>query len=330
MQTMLRRVTAAVSALLAIGILVVVPMVSAQTGLGQGLEIAPPLIDLKANPGQVLHPQIRLRNITPQTLVVTSQYNDFVAAGEEGTPKLLLKNNEQSPYSIKGWLSSIESVSLAPQEQKTITVTINVPGNASPGGHYGVVRFTGAPPEADQTAVSLSASVGTLMLVTVSGNVKESAQIAQIYTSQNKKVRSLFEYGPVTISTRVQNTGNIHIQPTGTVTVNNMLGRRVANFQLNQNKGNVLPQSVRRFDVSLNNKLMFGRYKVMVDAVYGSNNTITSKTAYFWVIPYKLIILVLAAIAFIIFMIRRYNRLIVKRAQKGSNHDGRNKSSKKS
>lgn len=298
------------------------------SGSGQGLEIAPPLLSLTADRGQVLHSEMRLRNVTTQTLVVQAQYNDFVAGGEEGQPKLLLKGNEQSPYSIKDWLSTIEALTLAPQEQRTIDVTVTVPKNAAPGGHYGVIRFTGAAPETDQTTVSLSASVGTLMLVTVSGNVKEAAQIAEIYTSQNGKKRSMFEYGPVTISTRVQNTGNVHFQPTGTVTVTNMFGKRVSNFQLNQTKGNVLPQSTRRFDVTLNKKLLFGRYKVMADVVYGKDNTIISKSMSFWVIPYKLIAICLAVLALLIFLIRRYNRLIVKKAQ-GKSHGPKKRKTKK-
>lgn len=323
----LRRLLTVLSAT---AVLLLPGLAAAQSSGGQGLEIAPPLLNLTANPGDALHTEIRLRNVTTKTLAAHAQYNDFVAGGEEGQPKLLLNNNEQSPYSIKDWLNSIDALTLAPQEQRTVNLTINVPQNASPGGHYGVIRFTGAAPEADNTSVSLSASVGTLILIRVSGNVKESAQIAQIYTSQNNKHRSLFEYGPISISTRVQNTGNVHIQPSGTVTVNNMFGRRVANFQLNQTKGNILPQSIRRFDATLNNKLLFGRYKVMADIVYGKDNTITSRTAYFWVIPYKLIIIILAILAAIIFLIRRYNRLIVKRANRGAGDGAKKKSAKKS
>jgi len=320
-----RRLLVAITALI---LLLIPSIVAAQAG--QGLEISPPLLSLNADPGQVLHADMRVRNVTSQTLLSHAQYNDFVAGGEDGQPKILLNDTEQSPYSIKDWLGSIATVSLAPHEQKSIAVTITVPSNASPGGHYGVIRFTGTPPELDQSAVSLSASVGTLILVTVSGNIHEQAKLIEISTSQNNKNRSLFEYGPITITARVQNTGNVHLQPQGTITVTNMWGKRVANFQVNQSKGNVLPQSIRRFSVTLNNKLLFGRYKIMADVVYGKDSTIVSRSAYFWVIPYKLIVIILAILVLIVFLIRRYNRLIVKRARKGSGDGAKKKSNKKS
>lgn len=312
----------------AIGALLFIPVISSAQQAGQGLEIAPPLIELKADPGQILTTQIRLTNVTTQTLVARAQYNDFVADGESGKPKLLLDNSEQSPYSIKDWLSSIPSVTLVSREQKTLDVSINVPKNASPGGHYGVIRFTGAPPNVDQSAVSLSASIGSLVLVTVSGNVQEQAHIAQIFTSQNNKQRSIFEYGPVAITTRIENTGNVHIQPSGTIRVTNMFGKTVGTFQFNQTLGNVLPKSTRRFDNLLQNKFMFGRYKIQADIVYGTKKTIVSGSATFWVIPYKLILLGLAAIILLVFLIRRYNRYILNKAQKRRENATNNKNQK--
>jgi hypothetical protein len=297
----------------------------AQTNTGQGLEISPPLINLKADPGQVLHAKMGVRNVTTQTVAVKAQYDDFVAGGEEGQPKLLLDGSEKSPYSIKDWLSTPANEVLIPQQQKIIDITVTVPKDASPGGHYGVVRFTALPPDATDTSVSLSASIGSLILVNVSGAVTEKASIVELSASQHGKKRSLFEYGPITISTRVSNGGNIHLQPTGRIRVTNMFGSQAGSFEVNPNKGNVLPQSIRRFDQVLNRKLLFGRYKIQADLVYGTDKKIISSSATFWVIPYKLIVLVVTGLALLVFLIRRYNKLILKRAQKskkrGKKHD---------
>ncbi len=296
---------------------------------GQGLEISPPLIELKADPGQTVSTQIKLRNVTKGALVTKDEINDFVAAGENGEPKLLLDQNEQSPYSIKNWLSTIPSVTLQPGEQKVIPITMNVPMNASPGGHYGVVRFTGRPPEIEDTGVSLSASIGSLILVNVSGNVSEQAKISDMYTASGDKRRSIFEYGPINIVEKIQNTGNVHFKPKGTVRLTNMFGKEVASYQLNDKSGNVLPGSTRKFDQTYNKKLLFGRYKAQADVVYGSDSKILSRTISFWVIPYKLILIVIALIVLIIFGIKRYNRHIVKRAGKKSSSDKDEKKNKK-
>lgn len=309
------------TAILVLFVLVITPLVHAQQasqGQGQGLEISPPLAELKADPGQVINTTLRIRNVTQQTLVVSSEVNDFTAGGEDGQPKLLLEEGESSPYSVKEWISTIPEVTLKAGEQQPVTITLRVPGNASPGGHYGVVRFTGTPPGLEGTGVSLSASIGQLILVNVSGNVIESAKIAEIFTSQNNKRSGFFEYGPITLVERIENTGNVHVKPSGTVRVTNMFGKETASFSLNEKGGNVLPSSVRKFEQQLDKKLLFGRYTISVDAVYGADNKITTGSSTFWVIPYKLILMAIAAIVLIIFLIKRYNRHIVKKASKKS------------
>lgn len=303
-------------------------IVSAQTA-GQGLEIAPPLVDLKADPGQTIKTQIRVRNVTKDPLVIKAQFEDFVANGEDGQPKILLKEGEKSPYSIKDWLVSTSGVTLASGQRESIEVIVNVPKDASPGGHYGVVRFTGAPPEIADTGVSLSASVGTLVLVNVSGNVSQSAKVIELFTSKNGKRGSLFEYGPLSVTTRVQNTGNTHFQPKGTLQVTNMFGKNVLVEQFNQDNRNVLPGSIRKFEQNINKKWLFGRYTVKADVVYGTDSQITSASKTFWVIPYKLIIIFILAIALLVFIIKRYNTYIVNRAKKKQQDDGSTKKSKK-
>lgn len=314
--------------LLSVTLVVPIQNVFAQ-GAGQGLEIGPPLLDLKANPGQTLTAQIRLRNVTTQPLVARAQYEDFVSSGEDGQPKLLLEGSgETSPYSIKSWLSTTPNMTLNAQEQKTITLTITVPADAAPGGHYGVVRFTGAPPEVDESAVSLSASIGTLVLINVSGDVREEAKFAELFSSQDGKKRNLFEYGPITITARIQNSGNIHIQPSGVIRVTNMFGKEVGSFQLNQNKGNVLPASIRKFEQKLDKKLLFGRYTVQADLVYGAEKNIINAKHTFWVVPYKLIAIGIISIALLIFFVRTYNRFILSRAGKRETNNGDSKKSK--
>ncbi len=331
--TYLRNIIRGVGILTLLAVLVPIHGVSNAQQAGQALEITPTVINLEADPGQVIEDtQIKIRNITDQTLVVRAQYNDFVAGDEEdGTPRLLLdedENAEPSPYTIKDWLQTIPEVTLEANEQKVINVTLNVPENASPGGHYGVIRFTGTPPEVDSSAVSLSASIGSLILVRVSGDVSEQANIAELYTSKDGEKRSMFEYGPVTINTRFENSGNVHVQPSGTVTVRDMFGRTVESYNFNENKGNVLPQSIRRFENVLEKELLFGKFTVQADIVYGSDNSIVSSSTSFWVIPYKLIALGVAVLIGLIIGLKQYNRFIIRQSEKGRGN-GKDSSKKK-
>lgn len=293
----------------------IAPIVGAQSKQGQGLEISPPLSEIKANPGQTVVTKLKVRNVTSETLVVKAEVNDFTAAGEDGQPKLLLEEGEVSPYSIKDWITTISELTLAPKEQESVTIKMAVPNSASPGGHYGVVRFTGSPPGLEDSGVSLSASIGTLILVNISGDVTEQATIEEVYASQNGAKRSLFEYGPITLVERIKNTGNVHIKPSGTIRVTNMFNREVASYSFNEAGGNVLPDSIRKFEQKLDKKLLFGRFKIQADIVYGSDNKIISDSASFWVIPYKVIAMIIAGIILLIFFIRKYNKFIVRRSK---------------
>ncbi|HUC19877.1 MAG TPA: hypothetical protein VMR98_00060, partial [Candidatus Polarisedimenticolaceae bacterium] len=163
----------------------------------QGLEISPPVIEVKADPGQTLTLQIRLRDVSSGPLVVRAGADDFGAKGENGDPQILLDEEEATRYSLKFWVQPLPSFSLVPQEVKTIPVKIVVPANAEPGGHYGVIRFTGTPAALEGTGVSLTASIGALVLLRVSGEITEQLKAVDFYTSKEAKKAGFFETGPI-------------------------------------------------------------------------------------------------------------------------------------
>jgi len=295
---------------------------------GQALEIGPTLITLAADPGETVTTDIKIRNVSSGSLIVQGEINDFVASGEDGTPKILLDDeaSKNNPYSIKSWISPLPELSLVSKQIETQSVIISVPQNAAPGGYYGVVRFTSTPPELKGTGVSLSASIGSLILLKINGDVKESMSISEFYATQNDgSAKSLFEIAPIQFIARIKNDGNIHETPSGQITITDMFNNKIAAVNVNLNKNNVLPGSIRKFEQPLDssvigNKMLFGRYKAELKLTYGSDNQAITQTIEFWVIPYTLIttiIIVLVGGFFgLRFAIRRYNKHIVELAMK--------------
>lgn len=314
-----------VVSLLASLLMIGAPLASAATpGGGQALEIAPPILTLSANPGQTLKIPIKLRDVSSGKLAVTNQINDFVAAGEDGTPKILTDTKQTSPFSLKDWISPLAPFTLSPQQIQTVNVTITVPKNASPGGHYGVIRFTGRAPQLNSTGVSLSASLGALVLLTVSGKLHEQLSLQELSANKNGKTGSLFQSAPVDFTVRLKNTGNVQEQPSGYILVTDMFGKTVAAININQPPRYVLPDSIRKFTGELGksnigNKRLFGRYHAKLTLTYGANKQTLTGSMTFWVIPYKLIaiviILLIAAFFVLRYLLRRYNQSIVRRAQ---------------
>lgn len=290
---------------------------------GQALEIGPPVINLSADPGQTIKTNISIRDISSTNLLVKGQVNDFTADGEDGTPKILLDPNETSPYSLKGWLSALPEMVLKPKEVRELPITISVPSNASPGGYYGIVRFTGTPPELNGTGVSLSASLGSLILLKVNGDATHKLSVAEFSVNHNGKGGPVFETAPLTFVARLSNTGNIHETPSGLVTITDMFGHQLATLGVNQPPHDVLPGSIRRFETSLDstnigNKFLFGKYTAVLTLDYGTNQKVDA-TITFWVIPYTLITVIIVALIAgffgIRFLVKRYNRHILSKAR---------------
>lgn len=293
---------------------------------GQALEIAPPVLNIRANPGETVRSKISLRDVSTSPLVVKNQVNDFIANGEDGTPRILLDETEAepSPYSLKEWIQALPEFTLQPREVTELPLTIRVPADATPGGYYAVIRFTATPPGLEGSGVSLSASLGTLVLLRVNGDAKEEMSIEQFAATKNGDVKHLFESAPINFSTRVKNSGSSHEQPTGQIAVKDMFGNAVGNVNVNLTQSNVLPGSIRRFEHALDkavigNKFLFGRYTADLTMTYGTDGQRLSSSTSFWVIPYRLIgfaillIIILVVVARI--ALKRYTERAVERSR---------------
>lgn len=322
---MFRRTTLSALALtMAFAQLLPLTAAAAPADVGQALEIAPPVLNLKADPGQTIKSTINLRDVSTSPLVVRNQINDFVANGEDGTPRILLDADATSPYSLKTWIQPLPQFTLKPKQVNALPLTIRVPANASPGGYFAVVRFTATPPGVEGSGVSLSASLGTLILLRVNGDAKEAMNIVEFSANKNGQKKSLIESAPVTFVTRVRNQGNLQEQPIGQIAIKDMFGNAVANVNVNLNQNNVLPGSIRRFESPLDNsvignRVLFGRYTADLKMTYGSNGQTLTQSISFWVIPYRLVafaIILLVIIAIVIrIAIRRYNERLIERSR---------------
>lgn len=311
------------------------PQGQARAESGQAFSISPPLIELKANRGQTVNATIKFTNLSGGELVIKTQFNDFGAKDETGEPNIIFDDAQSTTYSLKNWIASPQPFKIAAKETKTLNFPITVPNDAEPGGHYAVIRFTGSAPELEQSGVSLTGSIGSLVLLQVAGDIKEQAELSEfspatVSYKQNGDPQytntSFFETGPLGFVQRIKNSGNVHIKPTGTIELFNVFGAKVSTIRVNGDPTDpknppksVLPQSVRRFGESTNDAgWLFGYYTAKLNLSYGQGQQQLSQTIGFWVIPYKLIILVLVIGVGLFFLlrtaIRRYNAHIIGKA----------------
>lgn len=294
------------------------------TGSSQALEISPPVVNLSGDPGETVKTQISIRDVANTPLIVTGQVNDFRAKDESGNPDIILDSTEDNPYSMKSWYGPLSKLTLQPKKIENLTVTINIPKNAAPGGYYSTIRFTATAPGIDSSGVSLSASLGALVLMRVKGDAKEQMTVGEFGTYDNfGRPAWLFESQPVDFVLRVKNEGNLHEQPVGQATVKDMFGNNIGLVNINLERNNVLPASTRKFTGTLDNavlgdRFLFGRYTADLVVSYGANGQKAITTVAFWVLPWKLIIVIVVGLIggfFLLrFGLRRYNDYILSRS----------------
>ena len=282
-----------------------------------GISISPVRFELTANPGDVLENKIKVFNPTDSVISLKIISEDFKAVGEEGHVSIDINEREEDEkiYSLKSWITTQPNeFILNPKETKVISFLIEIPKNAEPGGKYGSVipTITGSVGE-EFTGAKVSSSVAALVLLVVSGDIKEKL-IIDSFT-----VPSFQEYGPVPFEMKFKNKGTVHVKPKGYIIVTDWFGKNVVELELPQK--NVMPEATRKVEAEWDTKWLFGKYTASIIGVYGtSNENLIPRTITFWVLPWKLmlgILAVLLVIFVILFLSRKRLRMAAKILLKG-------------
>jgi hypothetical protein len=262
------------------------------------ITVVPPSFELYANPGESVSEKLRVRNDSDSDAQYQVVVEDFKAVGEEGSIDLI-DDQSNTSYSLAKWVNpSLKSFFLKAGEEREVSFTITVPKDAEPGGHYAsvLVQVGGsANPQAGSAAVT--PRVGSLLLLRVSGNVREDAVVETFKTT-----KSYYDKGPVTFELRLKNTGNNHIRPKGTIVITNMFGQKVTEVTLNGL--NVLPGAIRKMDTKWSfTALLANRYTADVVATYGSQNKNLTASTSFIIFPKYLLIVYGSILLLIIILI---------------------------
>ena len=292
---------------------------------GNGLRISPVRQELILAQGQEEQYEIEITNVSGGPLTVVSVINDFESDGESGQPRILTGANESSPFSLSNFVTLPDQFALDSGESETVTIDVSVPQDIAPGGYFGVVRFASGPDDDAQNIV-LSASVGSLLLVNVPGDVQEGMELNFIEPRTDGEGGRFFESSPDAIAVSLENTGNSILKPFGKITVKNMFGSEVFTYEFNdddQIRANVLPKSSRVFEDSVSSLGRIGRYTIESTISYGEGggNIITASTT-FWIVPWRILAVAIIGIGFIGWAstsgLKMYNRRVVERSKKNS------------
>jgi hypothetical protein len=257
---------------------------------------------------------INLKNITTARITAQATIYDFESDNESGNPKIITNTNQISPHSIRKFVQGLSDVSLDVNEQKSIQLTINVPKDTSPGAYYGIVRYRAVPVGQNAPApgeLSLSASVGTIVLVSVPGEIREQVQLTDLHIYRGGYDGSFFIRPPEKVGVEIRNLGNGFVKPFGVVEIKNIFGKNVYTYQLNKTnpRSNILPSSNRIFTDNIKNVNQLGRYTVSASVSYGTGGQVLTMKKTFWYIPLWLAVTIAVVLLVLIYLaVRAYRR----------------------
>jgi hypothetical protein len=295
----------------------------------QALTISPARAEITGDPGETISDSFLLINEQNSDETFYTSVENFDSQGESGTP-----NFTSSKEGLPTWIKVTDKVVLKKGERVKVPYSVVIPKDADSGGHFAAIFLSTVPPSTKDSQVSVGAKVGMLVLLKVTGNVTEKGGLLTFILKEEKKVLTSL---PINFVYRFKNDGNDRVKPEGQITIKNMFGVMTASIDANQAMGNILPKSIRRYEVHYGEKegpavsapffeqvkfqmdnFAFGLYFADLDLKFGNQGTAHSSLTYFmfpWQLLTVVLVIALLAIALLTLMLRKYNQWIIKQAR---------------
>jgi len=289
----------------------------------QGIRIAvSPLIrDVSIDPGESKELEMEVFNNSDFDLEMAPMVLNFRDGGEGKVsfinPLEIEKSiDEGKEFLLSQWIEIDSAPFLVPSKgSATLDFKINIPEDAPPGGRYAAIavgaRPKGVPDlgnEDPKGALMISPSVSSILLVSVGGEVVEEIRLRRFSTERiHTTTEAIF-------SLELENKGNTHLRPWGSIDIYNSWGKKVGNLPINLGTdfGNILPGSSRSWDIvwrDENSFLDIGKHEAVLTILYGRESIqVLTASIEFWIFPLRriafLLLYLFLFVSFIIFVIK--------------------------
>ena len=289
----------------------------------KALTVISPVLEINTQAGENQRGVLKVYNETETEVNLVASVEPFKASNDETGKPEYLSPSQSADFSYLQWFKLAQNaITLKPAQAAKIPFVIDIPPEAKSGGYYAVVFWQNAPvPGQEKSMVNISGRVGTIILLRVAGNLQESGEVLD-FTPQPLK-DYYFEL-PINFVIRFSNTGNVHLAPQGEISIKNWFGQ-VTKLDINPGSHNVLPDSIRRFEVSWGQKPIsnnffsnflfelkqefknfpLGRCQASLDLSYGfeTQQKINWEIS-FWVIHWRLLVVVFLFLVILFLLIR--------------------------
>ncbi len=295
------------------------------------LQVTPSPLVTTVRPGTKTTVELKVHNGSSGAEDLKIEPRDFTYNSSTGQVTL---NDAVSP-AVSPWVS-FSQAKFAIQTGQWVTeqVTFNVPKDAGFSYSFALVISRQTDPKITSgRLIKGSVAVFTLM------NVDRPGAKSNLGVVSFTSAKHLYEYLPATFDIRFQNSGNTIVQPYGNIFVQRAASSKtpLASLVVNDKKSYILPRTERtisaewnggfatyqterddagnphqrlKIDWSQLSRFRIGRYTAKLVAVYndGQHDIPIEGTVTFWVIPWRAILLFIAAVTGLWFLGRWRNK----------------------
>lgn len=311
---------------------------------GVDITVSPVFFDYAIEPGGIISDKIRVRNNTQDRLALRLDVK-LLESAEDGAVSL----KDAPTDSAASWVTfQTPRFTARPREWTDVPFSITVPNEAAFGYYLAIsVNKDADAAQIGQPVAKVSGAAAVPILL----NVRREGAKAEGKLLEFKPQNGLNQYLPVLFTSKVENTGNVHIKPRGNVFIRSN-NKDIAILDINKANGNILPGGIRTFDTSWDdgffvrepvvqdgqpkvdakgqpettlkiqwNKLTsmrFGKYTANLLMVYddGTRDVAIEGTTSFWVIPYTMLAILVGSLIVLFIVGRFLVRLYIKRELK--------------
>lgn len=235
--------------------------------------------------------------------------------------------SDKKPQDVGAWTSpAVDTVNLAPQQSRTVSFTLTVPSDATPGDHTGGI-VTSLVTKDDADGVTLDRRLGSRMYLRVPGVLTPALKVGALHARYDGTANPVGT-GSTRVTYTVTNTGNIRVTAGQKVRIDGLFGAFSGSAELPDLPEilpgdslirstvirGVWPAGPMRAHVLLTPKpaedaTAAGQQPMTVPATAAATTTV-------WAWPWALLVLllVLAALGYGVFLRRRRNRRVAEAA----------------
>lgn len=215
-------------------------------------------IEQALKPGETFTGKFKVQNTGSKEFRYEIDFSPYSVTDE----KYNVDSNTESDYTqLAKWITvDKNSGSIAAGEETEVEYTIRVPRDVAAGGQYALINvkmLTDDGEKAEGSAFKVVQQIGFRVLASIDGNTRKTGEVIE------NKVPGFIFNPPITVSSVVSNTGNVHTKATYTLQVFPLFGdEEVYTNEENPVELTILPETKRYNELSWEGAPHLGIFRV--------------------------------------------------------------------